>query len=450
LAALARGLHGRARDDALLALVRAYSEEQPQLPRTPLSGAPPRSDAVALALALHTVPHLQVTIPPPEGAVASGVPQLWPRDALERALGLPLWQLDELRDEVDRRVGAVLLQLRAVQWLWSTEGLVDRLLPELGREVVDVVRAGGRICVLVAHGAPAPAAALDLPWLAPALGATPFRSAGVDPGLKVRLARGIGVALEDVDALLIRVVTVIPAEDAAAWLARDRWRSIGVAQTTDLGARSAAGLTAPISDDGLELGSWLTVDGAGEIGVSSSAEQVFHALALPRAAALVRALFGATLAMVEAGVAHDLAVYDVQAHLRAVLAPLHEWVERPQSAVAVAERLQVAPGRVAARMAEVAQVWDTQAAQVWTARTGRSIQARILAEVLGVRQSLQPGPHARLLRLFVGHLLSEARLDPLWAAGSALPAGGGMGAGFWGAFGRLQAATPDPTGTRRA
>ncbi|MEQ1508365.1 MAG: hypothetical protein ABMB14_39405, partial [Myxococcota bacterium] len=185
---------------------------------------PPRRVAVALGLALHSGPHFVATLPRParEGTVDPDEPdrrsaELVPvisGEVYERALGLAQWEVDELREEIDRRVGKVLKQVRTVNWLWSffdvpngqAQVLGRILLPGTEDSTMDLVRRGGHVYLLVDHVPASPVPALFLPWLAN--GPTTFQSRGVDRGLRTRVARGVGADDDEVAELLEEMVTV--------------------------------------------------------------------------------------------------------------------------------------------------------------------------------------------------------------------------------------------------
>ena len=79
-----------------------------------LEGAPPRRIAVAMALAVFSHPHLAQTFASdPRPAILIGP------EVLQEALGLSAWELDDLREEVDRRAGTLLKQSTLVRWLES-------------------------------------------------------------------------------------------------------------------------------------------------------------------------------------------------------------------------------------------------------------------------------------------------------------------------------------------
>ena len=85
---------------------------------------PARRARVAMALAVYSQPHLAVTFKRQtiEGDLEDPALVLQTY-TLEKALGLPQWELDDIREVVDVRVGKTLKQARALHWLWTRFGL---------------------------------------------------------------------------------------------------------------------------------------------------------------------------------------------------------------------------------------------------------------------------------------------------------------------------------------
>ena len=424
--------------------------------QTDVGVAPPRRIGVAMGLALHTAPHFSVTLSVPvrAGSVDPGEPErradfpaLMPRGiTLESALQISDWELDELREEVDRRAGTALKQIRIVNWLWSyfgsgpqgdAAGRMGRILfPGIEARSADLVRRGGNLYVLVDQKHPAPEAALWLPWLAPqpAVSPTSFRARAVDPGLRTRLARGVGADDDEVAELLETMVSLVPRENAAAFLHLDQWRSSSRALMTDLGASYTAAewLARPLPADGADWRTWLEASGA-TLSLKGSPEQVFDALALPRVGAMVRQLYGLILASVDRdGLGADgpfpldLDIYDVPFHMKAVLQPLLSWPGDETTHQTVAEVLGLSADVVARTLVGVQERWQAQASTSWLGAPGGfppSILTVVMKHIMALHASLrelmvfEPDPrweHTDLMLLFAAHYLREARLERLW------------------------------------
>ncbi len=425
--------------------------------RTDTSSTPPRRVAIAMGLALQTAPHLSAVLPDPvrAGSVEPGEPPrrddfpplMKGNDALEEALGIPYWEIEELRDEIDRRAGVVLKQNRVASWLWSYFDLPDRdgadrlgrvLFPGVEQQGADVVRRGPNLYVLVDQPQPPPLAALWLPWLAPrrATSPTSFRSRGVDPGLRTRIARGIGADEEEVSGLLDGMICLVPREQASSFLHLDQWRSSGRAVMTDLGGAYTGGewLARPLPPNGADWKSWLSADAQGRLALQGSASQIFDSLALPRVAHMATLLYAAALATVDSdglGVGElrrrDLDLFDLPLHMRSVLQPLIDWAASPETHTTLAAALERPVRGVAAQLTRLGREWTDHTLRAWCGLPGTtkapSIQTLLTEHLLASSYSLrelmrfEPDPrweHTDLMLLFVAHYLREARLERLW------------------------------------
>jgi hypothetical protein len=443
--------------------VREEAASSSQTSRGP-GAAPPRRVAVAFGLALHSAPHFVATIPAPQrdGTVdpreparrsAQLVPVVSP-EVYERSLGLGQWEVDELREEIDRRAGKVLKQIRTVNWLWSFFGLPQGgtgarqgqggsnalariLMPGTEDSGVELVRRGGHIYLLVDEVRPSPMPALFLPWLAAdaTLGPTSFQARGVDRGLRNRIARGIGADDDEVAELLEEMVSVLPRSGAAPFLAVDQWRSYGYAVVTDLGTAYTWGdwLIRAMPPDSLEWRSWLKVGPEGLV-VKGTPEKVFDALALPRVTAMVRLIYTAMLAALDRDADQvpyevqpdDIDLYDVPRHMRAVLGPMFAWAGRSSTHKHLARELDRPVEEVTVVMEQVREAWVEHAGISWYGPPGTktpSIQTLVLEHLIVLHRSLRrmarraPDPrseHADLVVLFAAHYLREARLERLW------------------------------------
>ncbi len=436
--------------------------DEPRTDPAPL----PKRVSTAMALAVLSAPHFVATIPAPvrEGAVvtepARRPPEVAPivtNEVLERALGLTAWEVDELREEVDRRAGKALKLLRTVNWLWSYFGesrvpprelqlaggaappraLARVLLPGNDDARPDIVRRGGHVYLLTELSPDERPAALYLPWLSPdpAVGPTSFRSRSVDSSLRHRIARGVGGDEDEIAELLEGMVALVPRSDAARWLQTDQWRTHGYAAITDLGLPYSVGdwLVRPLAPDAADWRIWLR-GGPEGLRLKGTAEKIFDALALPRIAAMTRLLYAATLATVDRDGGDpgaffrpdDVDLLDVPRHVRAVLAPLLAWPGRSSTHRLVATELGVEVEAVAAMLGQLQRDWQAHAATSWWGPPGTrapSIQTLLLEHVLALQVSLRTlirrpadprAPHADLVLLFVGHYLREARLERLW------------------------------------
>ena len=441
-------------DHRIIELVE-HLEQVIQAPvRLRQDGPPPRRVAVAMALALHSAPHFAATLFPPtrSGAEDPNEPQrrdaeavpLPSSEALERVLGLAQWEIDELREEVDRRVGAVLKRDRTVSWLWSWAAmpragagtLGNALFPGLDSDAVSLLRRGGHVYAMN-RSVKGPRASLWLPWLGdseqgPTSG---FRMEQVDDVVRKRLERGIGAEDGEVEHLLRGMVCMIPRRDALAMLQLDHWRCYGRGTLTEVGHDYTAGrwLVKPIPADGAEWRSWLVQDEDGMLAVRGTVTKVFDKLALPRCAAMLQQIYAGLLATVDAegpdgtGRVHpdDLDLYDVEQHLQAVMEPVFAWAHRAETHQLIARAYGLPVEMVSDRLRELARVWQDHARRSWWGTQGDtpSILTILVPHLIVLHGALRRGlrrppvdhwPHGDLLMLFVAHYLREARLERLW------------------------------------
>lgn len=487
------------RQAILDALAHLENDLRPAVRRA-LPRPPPRRVAVAMLLSIHSHPHLASTY----GGDRAGTVEVhegssWPLDAtlllsnelLERALAVSQWEIDDLREEIDRRAGRDLKQTRALHWMWSHFGLDGEaspwglfrvLFPGIGSRVgeVELVSRGAQLYALIgegthasAPGAGPPLPALYLPWLRrdperDLFPLTTFRSRSVDKGLRRALARSIGADDHEVDHLLESMVCLIPAENAAAFLTYDLWRSRGPATLTGLGTpyTDAVWLTELPRDGEIVWTRWLTRE-EGALRVADDARILFDTLAAPRVQAMMRQIYAAMLAGIHPARtdgprlgAGDLDLFDVAQHLEAVLGPLLAWPRDPDVHQAVASALDLPLEGVAGQMLELGDAWEQQATSTWMALPGpgrpHTVHGLIVQHLVSLHSSLRrlawdtPDPrwdHRPVLLLFAAHYLREARLERLWLKGLSdsviapedpvPPAEDVVGTWFWGCWMRL-------------
>lgn len=417
-------------------------------------GAPARRVAVAMALALHSAPHFVATVPSPhrDGTVDPAESPRRPADpapvlsneGYERALGLGQWEVDELREEIDRRAGKVLKQIRTVNWLWSFFGmpqggqtLARILFPGMEDTPMELVRRGGHVYLLLPQVEHCPVEAMHLPWLAPdaQMSPTSFQSRGVDKGLRNRIARGIGADDDEVGEILEDMIALLPSSEVGEYLRLDQWRAHGYAAVTEIGSSYGAGewLIRPIPPDGADWRAWLKV-GENGLFVRGTPEKVFDALALPRVTAMVRLLYAVMLASIDRdgknvteGVRpDDIELYNLPRHMRAVLSPLVTWAGRSSTHKLLARELSRPVEEVSVVLEQVRHAWTSHAAASWYGPPGTktpSIQTLVLEHIITLHQSLRRmmcreadprAEHADMMLLFTAHYLREARLERLW------------------------------------
>jgi hypothetical protein len=463
----------------LASLAQEASAEPP-----PLEDAPPRPVALAMAQALLAHAHLSIFFHSPDLEATEPLPGVRPGAPdypvvlesanLRRALGLQEWELDDLREEVDRRVGLALKQQRAVDWLWSHFGLPDAppdalfgaLFPGGGRGhgALGVVRHGAQLYVVIEQAPAPPPTALYLPF-GPKAEAGGEASLGgfsgryVDPSLRAALGRGVGASDEEVCQLFDRMVAVVPRAQLDAFLRHDHWRVRGLAGITGLGGASAdaAAVVRSLAPESLTTEGFLRAEG-GAVRVID-AKAAFDALALQRVGAVLRLIHAELLAGVtglggtseaEGGFQPSVAaldLYDVPGQFRRALTPLLDWAEAPETSAWIATRLGVDQAAAKLALSEVHAIWREQIDRAWCGAPApgqpRSVADVALFHLVGVHRALfalrgRPADsrwdHRDLALLFTGSLLVDQPVQALWSRGldrAGAPVEEPVGRYFW-------------------
>lgn len=492
------GMDGAARTEIEKQLVEVLDELAALEARPPIAAmatTPPRAVAVAMASALYCQPHLGVIFgdvacigtdefeaPRP---IEPERPLVMNTDALGEALGLQAWELDDIREDIDRRVGIVLKQARALRWLWthfglpeaSCEGLFRVLFPGAPGRVgqLAMVRRGAQLYALVQQEIPPPVEALYLPWtpVSAERAFHPLRTFGgryVNNNVRRSIARGIGASDDEVIELLDRMVTIIPRTGTGVWLARDAWRSRGLAMITDLPApyNEGAWLSSPIEPEDLSFTPFLRVEG--DRLVVHDAAIAFDSLAVARVDEMIRQLYGEILARMQLaepnGPRHtiaDLVPMDVERHLRAVLKPLLDWADSPRTAAWVAGNVGMSVPACARALVQVRAEWVAQLEAAWIGaprdNDPKNAQWLIASHLVVVRDGLhrvltrEPdprAPHRDVALLFSAFYMGHQPLERLWAEANesvTWPASAKltnpMAESFWGTWQRVLASWED-------
>lgn len=428
----------------------------------PETTIPPRRVATAMALALHSQPHIAVTLGGGDEdgtcAVEERAPYpceasfVVPSEVLEVCLGLSQWELDDLREDIDRRAGRALKRRLALRWMWNHFGLPDSrpaplfrvLFPALDRRAgkADLACRSGRLYALL-DVPEMPLPSMYLGWMGSGVeGAAPplasFRARYVDQGLRRSLARGIGADPHEVDGLLDRTVVLVPRDAAATYLERDQWRSAGYAAMTALGDDylGAENLLDPAEREELEWERWLTVDD-GVLRVARPAKALFDELALSRAQTMLQQIYAGLLSRVEQTDAgddgfrvEDLDLLDLPSHLRAALTPLIEWGRTESTIAHVATRMRARPDSVADALETLSQEWEHHLETRWlkppSVERRHTIPGIVFTHLIALRSSLirlalrEPDrrwEHRSLCLLFAAHYLADAPIERLWLKG---------------------------------
>lgn len=437
------------------ALGRALLPEAP-----PLTTPPPRRIAVAMAMAVYSQPHLSSTFCLPDGRNEPPLavePLVVSNEVLESTLGLSAWELDDLREEVDRRAGTVLKQATLVQWLLSRyedpSRVFHMLFPGIAtRGEPKMVRRGAHLYALVDHPR-VPAHALFLPWIRDEAGQgiqplDAFRGRYVDAGLKRALARGIGASEAEVVDLLERTVALLPADGAEVLLAHDQWRHRGLASVTSVGQPypKLAWLAREVDAAEVRWQDWIQVDDDGTrvreplAALEGLARHRLHpALEALQTDVLARRFAQRTGLEVD----DDLGRADLGAHVEAVLDPLVRWTRAKGSATWLARATGLRPDGAATLLTRVGDAWADRI-RAWARPEADRLPESVLAKwiqtvaalegaltVLGEREADSRWDHRDLLFLFAAHYMSEAPADRALMTPGVDPACPGLAVARW-------------------
>lgn len=391
----------------------------PTLERDALETPPPRRVAVAMAMAIFSQPHLVNTF---ETKGRRSEALLITNDILEMALGLSGWELDDLREEVDRRAGTVLKQATLVRWLadrFPEDQQLGLLLPGVSLKNPRTRAMGGHL-YLIADGLSWPPSALYLPWLA-GENSPRFQGRYADSRIKLGMARGIGVPEIEGVGLLERSVVLVPPQRLEDRLVYDQWRRSGIAGICDLGA-SYCGLdwiTHSVEPADVRWRDWVPDEGTQDPHDSIGA---FDALVKVRVHHLLQALYTDVMAQRLASEAHTpdaIDTYDLSHHLEVVLAPLLSWTKNKGSATWLAEIVKQDPARTAKLLAKLHKSWSERMKH-WIAPTVEELDESPFAKWMGSVASfdatfsaLMARPrdprfeHKHVLPLFSAHFIAE-------------------------------------------
>jgi hypothetical protein len=123
----------------------------------------------------------------------------------------------------------------------------------------------------------------------------------------------------------------------------------------------------------------------------------------------------------------DIALLDLERHMRTVLKPLIDWSESPRTAAAIASRLGVTADLVEKALGEVHGQWQEQLDAAWCGIPGdgqpRSAQALLATHLALIRSGLHEviirepdsrAPHREVALLFSAFYLGHQPLERLW------------------------------------
>lgn len=426
-----------------------------------LGSPPPRRVATSLATALFTQPHLAVMLrdlavvgtEPIEGLLDGPVeetPILVAPEVLQDALGLPNWELEDIREDVDRRVGLVLKQSRALKWLWDHFGLPESSPEPLFRVLfpgapgriggIDIARRGPQLYAFIVQDAVPPREALYLPWVPVDEEKSfhplcTFRGKYVNANLRRAMGRGVGASEEETIELLDRMITILPRGAAPTFLLHDTWRARGMAGITDVPAPygEASWLVRPLEPDDVPFAAWLVRDDDGKL-LTKEVRAAFDVLAVPRVNEMLRQVYAELISRLHTEPADatghsvdDLVLFDLERHLRSVLRPLLDWASSFKTAEHVAAQVGADVDEVSDLLTEAGKQWRAQLESAWVGVASddhRTVQTLLTMHLLLTRDALRRtlqrrrdprAPHRDVLLLFAAIFLSQSPLERLWS-----------------------------------
>ena len=445
-------------DQQLIAAIERLSETLNNTVPAPSDAPPSRRIAVAFAMAVFSHPHLAATFGsgPREGTCdpkdrkpfPTEVPLVVSDELLQQIVALSQWELDDLREEIDRRASQSLKQARALSWIWTYFNvnagaplkLFKVLFPAIDAtsEQVDLVLRSNRLYGLYDMPAPSVSALfLGFQDTASTVPISTFRSRYVDPSLRRTLARSIGAKPWEFDRLLDRVIMLIPRDQANAFLERDQWRTSGMASLTEMGRDYLSGLSLvkKIEHNELDWSLFLNEDN-GELKMTRRPGAVFDELALDRAQKVLSHIYAGMLARAEHAdpgtplELEDLELLDVGRHLRQALEPIIAWANSQDTHDHIAVQLRLAPGDVAQTMNDVGIRWRAHAETAWFAPPSderrHTICGIVFSHLIALRGSLMRvvdrtadprWEHRNMSLLFTAHYLADAPIERLWMKG---------------------------------
>ena len=312
-------------------------------------------------------------------------------------------------------------------------------MPDLGEPDLDVqmVCRQNRIYILVPDLSERSPIELYLPWEIPTSNRlSRFDNRYVDSQLLDAMARTHGLTPQDARTILGKTILVVPSGTADRFIHYDTWCARGVSALTGLEPRTSDGTlwqTAPTLE-GLRWQKWIRKTEDGTLTLRTSASNVFDILATPRATDMTRALHCAVIALAEdtgfetsERIGLQLAVLDVERHLRRCLSPLIQWASSEEARRAVGKQTGCDVETIVRPfMDHVLNAWTERLQEQWIGlpeSTEPCFKHTLLKHLLGLRHTLQNvllipadarAHHTDIARLFCGFLYSEAPLQDLW------------------------------------
>lgn len=467
-------------DAHLIAVVSQYANQH-QCKSFTLVGPPPRRVALAMALAILAQPHLSVTFsdldPVGEDNTVrlirpySESPLIIDTENLCEALALSAWELDQLREEIDRNVSYLLKQQRALRWLWAryaepkddAEGLLSILFSGISSAESRLYGIGGQLYGLLDGQCLQGPNALYTPFLN-AQNQDGIRPRGtfvgkfLDSSLIHNLAKGIGADEEETLSLLHNMISCVPRDKSHAYVGRDMWRIMGFDRMTHLtqGYSATQWLTAPLDPKGVHpMNSWIDV-GNGLIDVPL-AEHRFDSLVIPRIQMLMNQTLAQNLTQlliedhpVSTSSKHpwvslnDIDLLALKRHMNSVVAPVLSWPKSVTGAQNIATISEGTGLSVAEIQKQITEIWTQRYQSLWIsapkASGHQSTLTRLIAHQcrrvvshrkIWHRSPIYGLPHRHVMALFSGFYFSEIPLERCWHEAGDAQGADPVGQWFW-------------------
>jgi len=363
------------------------------------------------------------------------------------ALGIRQWELDEFREEIDRRAGEWVRQVRLADWLWRTferhdhpETFFLSLLPCSKADVANaqVILRRGRLYLAVERPAMDSPLGLFLGWEEhpPSRNhVAGFDSLCVSEDLLNSIRNVHGMSPPEARAMLDAVVAVIPLDQAPRYLDADRWRTGGFATLTRLGSgRSRKAMRPkPLATDQTGWDQWLVAED-GRISIQGQPEELFDELATERIQAMCSPLYAAILSTHEApgferANTHfeRLGPLHMERHLTQVLSPLLAWAASNNTRNQIADTLGMDRSRHLDPVMDTLNTrWTHHYQEKWLGMVSTqhvTVERHLLEHFLQLKASLNGllmipqvarSPHLDAARLFAAFYFNGSPVQRLW------------------------------------
>ena len=488
---------GAAREglDTHLLHVLAEFTDRHQFKSFTLVGPPPRRVSLAMALAILAQPHVCITFSDLDPVGPANLnpringyreePVIIEHEALCDALALSSWELDQLRDDIDRNVSNLLKQQRALRWLWAryaepnegADSLLNILFSGITNEGSGLYGAAGQLYGLLNGECRIGPSSLYTPHpidsnedrVNPRL---TFYGRYVDQSLIHALAKGIGADEEEVQALLDTMICCIPQQQAQSFIDHDQWRIRSFDGMTGLtrGYSATRWLFQEVKSDFLRpLHDWLEWQD-GRITPDLVESRLDREL-IPRISSVLQQLMGQGLSNLLMEDYHrpafqkypwvqlgDLDLLQLPQRIHAVAQPLLAWPTSADAHQTLQSILNLSAADAKIAQQQIHDIWTKRYRTLWAEgprpEGHQTTLTRLMAHMsrttislrkMWHRKPIYDIPHRNILALFTGFYFSDLPLERTWKdAGDAIGADP-LGQWFWPTWERLLNTLEDAT-----